>query len=314
MSIKIEANMYLLCRMFNVSYKKIVNEYSGMTIEEIMKTEAKQGNAAAAKFDKEILTNPIKLIELFKLKDPANKFAILSNMNQYDLEDLLPFLEREDLVAGLNFFTKDKLLDMAEDLPKEQLVIFTLQMFSQEQLMQYMPEEQLNKILTSTDLDKNLELKYLKTVKPEALAQMIEVATGQPAAGAGNVGLDGQANFDRQALLAQITELPDDQFKEAMLGMPKQSKKEFVLNLTKENPKLYLSVDADAYTGIIKDKKDKNDIVKAANVIDPKELVKMVAQLPKDLTTVVLTQVDTKKFADVLIDKFKDVLKQIAAA
>lgn len=314
MSIKIETNMYLLCRMFNVSYKKIVNEYSGMTIEEIMKAEAKQGNTAAAKFDKEILTNPIKLIELFKLKDPANKFAILNSMNQYDLEDLLPFLEREDLVAGLNFFTKDKLLDMAEDLPKEQLVIFTLQMFSPEQLMQYMPEEQLNNILTSTDLDKNLELKYLKTVKPEALAQMVEAATGQPAAGAGDVGLDGQASFDRQALVAQIAELPDDQFKEAMLSMPKQSKREFVLNLTKENPKLYLSVDADAYTGIIKEKKDKNDIVKAANVIDPKELVKMVAQLPKDLTAVVLTQVDTKKFADVLIDKFKDVLKQIAAA
>lgn len=313
MSIKIEANMYLLCRMFNISHKKIVDEYSGMTIEEIMKAEAKQGNAAAAKFDSEVLTNPIKLIELFKLKDPANKFAILSNMNQYDLEDLLPFLEREDLVAGLNFFTKDKLLDMAEDLPKEQLVIFTLQMFSPEQLMQYMPEEQLNNILTSTDLDKNLELKYLKTVKPEALAQMIEAATGQPAAGMGDVGLDGKANLDRQALVAQIAELPDDQFKEAMLSMPKQSKREFVLKLTQENPKLYLSVDADAYTGIIRDKKDKNEIVKSANVIDPKELVKMVAQLPKDLTAVVLTQIDTKKFADVLMDKFKDVLKQIAA-
>lgn len=314
MGIKIEANMYLLCRMFNISHKKIANEYSGMTIEEIMKAEAKQGNAAAAKFDKEILTNPIKLIELFELKDPNNKFAILSNMNEQDLEDLLPLLVQADLIAGLNFFTKDRLLDMAEDLPKEQLVNFTLQMFSPEQLMQYMPEEQLNKILTSTDMDKGLELKYLRTIKPEILAQMLETTTGQPVAGSGDVGLDGQANLDRQALLTQITELPDDKFQEAMLSMPKQSKREFVLQLTKENPKLYLAVDAGAYTSIIRDRKEKDDIVKSAKVIEPKELVKMIAQLPKDLTAVVLTQIDTKKFADVLLAKFKDVLSQVIAA
>lgn len=314
MSITIDANMNLFYGLFNISPKKLAHEYSGMTVEEIMKAEAEQGNAAAAKFDREILSNPIKLIELFELRDPGNKFAILHNMNERDLEELLPLLQKADLLTGLNFFTKDKLLDMVEDLPKEELVKFTFQMFSPEQLMQFMPEDQLNKILTSKDMDKNMELKYLQTIKPEVLAQMLEAATGQPVAGAENIGLDGQANLDGQALITQISNLPDDKFQEAMLGMPQQNKRDFVLKLTKDNPKLYLSVDSRTYTDIINNRKEKEDIVKAANVLEPKYLVKMIGQLPQDLTAVVLTQIDTKRFADMLLANFKNVLSQIIAA
>lgn len=314
MTITINTDMYLLCSLFNINYKKIVNEYSGMTVEQIMEAEAAQGNTAAANFDREILSNPLKLIELFELNDPGNKFAILNNMNEQDLEDLLPLLDKSDLVMGLNFFTKDKLLDMVEDLPKEQLIKFTFQMFPPELIIQLLPEEQLNKILTSTDLDKNLQLKYLKNMNPEILAQMIEAATGQPVAGADDVGLDGKANLNPEALLTQIGNLPDDKFQEAMLSMPQQAKRNFVFKLTNENPKLYLSVDADAYTDIIRNRKEKDDIVKSANVIEPEYLVKMLVELPRDLTAVVLTQIDTKKFADVLLANFKNILSEIIAA
>lgn len=314
MSIAINTNMYLLCSLFNISYKKIANEYSGLTIEEIMEAEAAQGNIAAANFDKEVLSNPVKLIELFQLKDPGNKYAILSNMNEHDLEDLLPLLEQGDLVEGLNFFNKDKLLELAEKLPKEELIKFTFQMFTPEHLMQLMPEEQLDKILTSTDMDKNLELKYLQTINPEILAQMFEAATGQPFIGSEDAGLDGQTSLNAEALVSQISNLPDNKFQEAMLSIPPQSKRDFVLKLTKENPKLYLSIDSEAYTNIIGSRKEKNEIVRSASVISPKQLVKMITKLPKDLTAIVLTQIDTSKFADVLLDKFKNILSQIIAA
>lgn len=313
MSITIDTNMYLLFSLFNISLKKVAGEYSGMTVEEIMKAEAEKGNSEAAKFDKEVLNNPVKLIELFQLKDPANKFAILSNMNEHDLEELLPYLNQEDLVHGLNFFTKDKLLNMAEDLPKDQLVNFTMQMFSPEQLMQFLPEEQLNNILTSTDISKDVEIKYLKTLKPEVMAQMIEAATGKPAAGTGEVGLDGKPSFDTKMLLTQLTNLPDDKFQEAMLSMPKASKQGFVLHLLNENSKLYQSVDSDAYTNIINQRKEKEDIVKASNVIEKEQLVGMLEELPQDLTAVVLTQIDTKQFADILIKNFKNILNEIVA-
>lgn len=313
MGITIDADMYLICSMFNVSYKKIANEYSGMSVEEIMQAEAKQGNTAAAQFDAEVLSNPVKLIELFQLKDPGNKFSILQNMNENDMQDLLPLLQQKDLVVGLNYFSKDKLLDMMKDLPMEQLVKMTFQMFSPEQVMQFLPEEQLNKALQSTDMDKNLEIKYLQTMKPEVMAQMLEAATGQPVPTSQNSGLDAQAGYDKQALFSQIASLPDDKFKEAMLGIPTQNKRSFLLKMSQEEPKIFQMFDAEAYTKMVGQRKQKEDMVKSAIVLEQDSLVKMISQLPKDLTAAVLTQIDTGKFADVLQSQFKDILKQIVA-
>jgi Mg/Co/Ni transporter MgtE len=299
--------------MFNISYKKISNEYSGMTVDEIMKAEAEQGNTAAAKFDSSILGNPIKLIELFGLKDVGNKYAILSNMNEHDLDELLPMLEVEDLVIGLNFFTKDKLIELINELPIEQLVKLTFEMFPPDKIMQYMPQDQLDKVLTSDKMDKSLEIKYLKTLPPEVLAKMIEAATGQPAAGAEKLGMDGKPQFDGQNLFNQIVALPDDKFQEAILGMPTKNKQGFILSMAKENPKIFELFEPEAYTNIINSRKDKEDIIKSAHVIEQDQLVKMIQQLPQDLTAVVLTQIDTKKFADILIANFKDILSQIVA-
>lgn len=314
MGITIDANMYLLCSMFNISRKKLANEYSNLTVEEIMKAEAEQGNTAAANFDKSVLSDPTKLIELFELKDPGNKFAILRNMNEHDLDEILPLLSPEDLAAGLNFFTKDKLLALTNNLPIEQLVKMTFEMFSPEQLMQFMPEEQLNKALSSQDMDKSLEIKYLQSLKPEIMAQMLESVTGQPVSGADDIGLDGQANLDKAVLYNQLIELPDDKFQEALLNIPTQNKREFILKMSKENPKIFEMFEADAYTNIINQRKEKKDIVKAAHVLEPKFLVGMITQLPQELTAAVLTQIDTKKFAEILMTSFKDILSKIVAA
>lgn len=313
MGITLSIDTNLLCSMFNVSAKKLATEYVGMSIEEIMKVEAASGNADAAKFDASILNDPVKLIELFELKDPANKFSILSNMNQKDLDELLPLLQQSDLITGLNYFTKDKLLNMSEELPKDQLVKMTFEMFSPEQIMQYMPENQLNKALTCTDMDPALEKKYLTMLKPEIMAQMLEAATGQPAQGSQDVGLDGKANLDGAALMEQLRALPDDKFQEAMINIPPQNKRDFMLKMSKENPKIFEMFDSDAYVKIIGSKKEKQDIIKSTKALDPAQLVKMIGQLPKDLTAAVLTQIDTTKFAEILQSKFKDILKQITA-
>ena len=315
MSIAIDVNMHMLCSMFNISYKKITDEYYGMAIDEIMKAEAQQGNTAAAKFDSSILNNPAKFIELFGLQDAENKFAILSNMNEHDLKDLLPLLNPKDLVSGLNFFTKDKLLELIKDLPPEQLVKYVFEMFSPEQVMLMMPEDEIDKVLTSSFMKKNkeLELKFLEKVKPEILAQMIEAATGQKAIGVGEIGMDGKPRFDMEALINQLRALPDDKYQEAILSMPPVNKQFFMLGMAKENPKIFELFSPEAYTNIIGQKKEKEEMIKAALVIEPEHLVKMVEQLPPDLTAVVLTQIDTDKFADVLLANFRDIIRQIVA-
>lgn len=312
--ITLDTDMYLLCSLFNISSQKLSGQYAGKSVEDIMEAEAAQGNTAAANFDKTVLNDPIKLAELFQLNNVGNKFAILSNMSQQDLEDLLPLLDPQDLLIGLNYFTKDKLLNMDEALPKDQLVKLMLDMFSPEKLMQLMPEEQLNKVLKNPNMDKSLEIKYLTTLKPEILAQMYEATTGMPAPTIGNSsGVSGSPTFDTQKLLTMITGLSDDKFQEALINMPQQNKREFVLKLAKEDPKIYLMFDSHAYTDIINNAKQKEDIIRSSSVIDPQQLVKMMTQLPKDLMAVLLTQIDTQKFASILVNNFKNILSQIAA-
>lgn len=337
MSITIDADKHLLCSLFKINYLKLSNEYQGMSVEEIMKAEAAQGNTAAASYSAEILSNPRKLIELFKLTDTGNKYAILSNMSEHDLDEMLPLLQQSDLVQGLNFFTKDKLLKMAEELPKEQLVNYTFQMFSQEQIMQFLPEGQINKMLMSTDMDIDQEKKQLMSVKPQVLAFMLESVMGKPIDELQNPGggvikelsdqtgvkggqpmitsydMNGQPNYNAQAIYEQLVNLPADKFQDAMLAMPKQNKRDFVGKLAKLNPKLFLAVDAHAYTDIISQRKDKDDLVKAANVLKGEQLIKMIQQLPRDLTAVVLTQIDENKFADKLLASFKNILRELIA-
>lgn len=313
MGIAINVDKILLCSMFNINAQKLNTQYYGMSIDEIMKAEAASGNTAAANFDSSILNNPVKLIELFELKDPGNKFQILNNMSEHDLAELLPLLSQDDLIQGLQYFTKDKLLKLVEELPKEQLVKFVFDMFSPAQVMAMMPEDQLNKVLMSPNMDKNLELKFLQTLKPEIMAQIIEAVTGKPAAGMQDVGMDGKPHFDVKMLLEQLKSLPDDRFKEAMTSIPTANKQEFVYRMAQADPKIYLLFDADAYTNIINQKKDKQDLIRSASVIDNEQLVKMNQQLPKDLMSMVLTQIDTMVFAKQLISNFKNILTQIIA-
>lgn len=312
--ITLDTDMYLLCSLFNISSQKLSGQYAGKSVEDIMEAEAAQGNTAAANFDKTILNDPIKLAELFQLNNVGNKFAILSNMSQQDLEELLPMLDQQDLLIGLNYFTKDKLLTMDEALPKDQLVKLVLDMFSPEQLMQFMPEEQLNKALKNPDMDKNLEIKYLSTLKPEILAQMYEATTGMPAPTiTSSEGVSGSPSFDTGKLLTLITNLSADKFQEAMINMPPQNKREYVLKIAKEDPRVYLMFDSNAYTNIINNQKQKEDIIRSSSVIQPEQLVKMMTQLPKDLMAVLLTQIDTQKFASILVANFKNILSQIVA-
>lgn len=316
MGIAIDANIYLLCSLFNISYRKVSTEYSGMTIDEIMKKEAEQGNVAAESFDKRILNDPAKLIELIQLKDPGNKFAILNNMNEEDLDNMLPMLEQQDLITGLNYFNQEKLLKMFGELPKEQLVNTTLQMFSPEQIMMLMPEEAMNKVLQSTEMKemKGMEMQFLKNMKPEILAQMIEATTGEQAQGVGDVGMDGKPKYDKQAMLNQLGLMDDAKFQESLVHMPPANKAFYMLSMVKEKPEILQLFDSEVYVNMMANKKEKKDLIKAAVAIEEEQLQGMIKQLPKELTAVVLTQIDTNKFADVLIRNFKDVLSQIVPA
>ena len=332
MSININTDLYSIASRLNISTERL-SSYGDKSIEDIAQAEAAQGNTQAAQILTQMISDPQELVKLFKLSNASNRYAILRNLSEKDLKDLLPMLEKEDLVAGLNFFTKDKLLQLLEGLPKDQLVKYVFQMFSPEQVMKLMPEHAIDKVLQSKDLDKGLVLKHLKKINPEILAQMIEAATGQAAMGqqvqagaqssstgssttggggssaSGNQG-SGLGSAEQSALIAQIAQLSPGQYKDALVSMPEENKRAFVLSMAKEDPKVYELFDASAYTKLLS-KKEKPDLVKSASSIEPEQLIKMIKELPQDLLSVVVTQIDPSKFADVLVNKYQDILKEV---
>ena len=250
----------------------------------------------------DMFSDPNQLVELFQLADPENKLVIMQSMTSAQLEKLVPMLETDDLVEGLQFFTQDSLMDLLKEIPKEELVKTVFQMFSEQQIIENMPDKQLDKLLTSTDMDKEMLLQNLKSIPEMYLQQILESVTGEESK-------ESNANY----LVNQIGQLGDMQYKHAIMNLQPTQKQELTLSLTSREPKLYEKFDTDAYTHIIAREREKDEIVKSFGVIKPEYLQKMIDKLPQDILAVVTTQIDTDKFADSLINKFPEVLAKFIA-
>lgn len=300
--IVLDTDLSTLLGKLNISQTKMVEMYSMMTVDEIVEAEAAQGNQAAVQFAADLFTNVDKLVEIFKLADPNNKFLILSTMTADKLQKFLPLMEEEDLMQGFYYFTEDKLMAMLKELPPEQLVNTVFEMFSESEVIQLMPNDELNNFLTSTEVDKDNVLEHLKSIPPEYLAQMIEGVTGEECQGK-----------DTLDMVKQISEFNPLQYKDALTTMQPVPKQQLTLSLAHEHKELYQLFSPDAYTNMIQAQKQKPDVVKAMNVIEPEEKIKMLEELPNDLLSVVITQIDAKVFADTLINRFPEVLAEIIA-
>ena len=299
MSITIDTNLVYLQSRLQLSAEKM-QIYRGMSVEEVLKAEAAEGNQLAIELAEELLTNVNLLIELFRLADAENKYAILMNMSQHDLIKLLPMLEKDDMLQGLMYFNQDKLLDFLKHIPPEQLVKTVMELFSEEQIINLMPEEQLDKLLTSFEVDKYRILDNMKSLPPEYLAQVIESVTGKPCQAQNGI-----------EMVDTISEFNPLEFKDSLTNLATLPKQQLTLALTKEDKKLYQLFDADAYTNMIDNHYKKPDIVKAMSVIEPEEILKMVQQLPKDLMSIVITQLDTQDFAENLMNEHPELIAQM---
>lgn len=301
MSLAISSTLEYLQMRLGISEAKM-QIYADKSLEQILDAEAAQGNQAAIQMAADMFSDPNQLVELFQLADPENKLVIMQSMTSAQLEKLVPMLETDDLVEGLQFFTQDSLMDLLKEIPKEELVKTVFQMFSEQQIIENMPDKQLDKLLTSTDMDKEMLLQNLKSIPEMYLQQILESVTGEESK-------ESNAND----LVNQIGQLGDMQYKHAIMNLQSTQKQELTLSLTSREPKLYEKFDTDAYTHIIAREREKDEIVKSFGVIKPEYLQKMIDKLPQDILAVVTTQIDTDKFADSLINKFPEVLAKFIA-
>ncbi|AOR38809.1 hypothetical protein BHV42_06105 [Candidatus Melainabacteria bacterium MEL.A1] len=300
MSLVIDSNLEYLQNILHISKVTFEEKYANMSVDEIIEAEAAQGNQQAIELAQELTTNTSLVMELFDLADTNNKYMILREMSAQQLQTFLPEMEESDLLQGLYFFTEDKLMKMLEALPAEQLVNTVFQMFSKEEIVQLLPEEQLDKFLTSHDIDKNKILKHMQSIPEEYVAQVLEQITGE--------AQEGQDSID---LAKKFGELNPLEYQDALKAFQPTQKQQLVLSLGKEHEEWFQLFDADAYTKVINREKQQPEVVKAMSVIDPEYIQNMITELPNDLLSIVITQIDTEKFADILMNQFPEIMAEI---
>lgn len=300
MTISLNTDQYYLQNQLNISTSRMRN-YADMSIDDIIEAEAESGNTVAKDYGRKLFGNVDELIQTFQLDDPTNKYNIINQMSAEQRNKVLDLLDAEDMVIGLNFFTQEKLEQMLGKVSVAESANVAIEAFPMEQLIKMIPEEELEQFFMSSEVRKNDVTAQLSNLDPELLIQMTEGMTGQAA-----------DSNDVSKLLAQISSLPDKQFKETMASMEPEIQQNIIFQMANEDKDTLLNFSNQTFTNMVS-KLQKPDMVKSMIALDSDSLQIMTKQLPEDLFSIVATQVDTKQLAKLLIDKCPDVLEKFTS-
>ncbi len=300
MTISLNTDQYYLQNQLNISTSRMRN-YADMSIDDIIEAEAESGNTVAKDYGRKLFGNVDELIQTFQLDDPTNKYNIINQMSAEQRNKVLDLLDAEDMVIGLNFFTQEKLEQMLGKVSVAESANVAIEAFPMEQLIKMIPEEELEQFFMSSEVRKNDVTAQLSNLDPELLIQMTEGMTGQAA-----------DSNDLSKLLAQISSLPDKQFKETMASMEPEIQQNIIFQMANEDKDTLLNFSNQTFTNMVS-KLQKPDMVKSMIALDSDSLQIMTKQLPEDLFSIVATQVDTKQLAKLLIDRCPDVLEKFTS-
>lgn len=297
MSIALNTDQYHLKTALNLSTSRW-QSYADKSIDEVIQAEAESGNTLAQDYGRKLFGNADELINTFKLAEPSNKYNIINKLSAEQREKVLQMLDVEDLVIGLNFFTQDKLQEMLQYASTAENINVALEAFPLNQIIKMMPEEELERFFMSDDLKKEVIVTQLRNLDPDMLIQMTEGITGQAV----------ESN-DIQKVLGQLTSLPDKQFKETMATLDPEVQQAIILQMASEDIGVMNNFSTDAYINMVS-QQQKPDMVKSMVALNPESLQIMTRELPDDLFSIVASQIDTKQFAQYLINKCPQVLEK----
>ena len=298
MAVVLDTNMKLFAERLNITSSRMIRDYGMSTVDEIIEAEAAQGNTQAVNYAREIYNSPSKLIKIFKLTDVENKFVILHNMDDKTRLQVLPLLEKEDLVMGMYFFTKDKLLSMLMEVDIEELVNVILGAFPLQEIVMMFTEDDLAAFFQNEKLEKYDVINQLKAMPPEVMQKFVEGVTGRPS--------EETNPFD---LIKSIEQLPIDQYRDFMSSIDPDVQRQLTFQLTKQKPEYLQLFENETYVHMLSTLM-KTEMVKPMIYLEKDTMMEMVSILPDDLLSIVAAQVDTRAFAEFLLEGHTDVLEQ----
>ena len=298
MSIVIDANMKMFADRMNITSSRMIRDYGLSSVDEIIEAEAEKGNSKAISYAREYYHSPEKLMKIFELLDVENKYSLIYNMKNSTREKLLPYLNHEDLVMGLYFFTQEKLLAMLAEVEIEELVRVVREAFPLQQIIMMYSEEDLMEFFSHDDLDKRVVMEQIKAMPPEVLQKFIEGVTGMP-----------HDKTNPEDFIKSIDSLPDDKFKKFMSGIDPDVQRQLTFQLIKTEPEHMTLFSNMTYLKMLNTMM-KPEMVKPMIMLNKESLVNMLTELPRDLMSVVGAQIDASDFARFLQEGHMDLIEE----
>jgi len=276
--------------------QNILGMQSSQSSEKAEQTEG----ASSSKFYQKPGYSPNDLIKDINLKDPKVKYALIKMMKESDIMKLLPMLDTKSLLAGMKFFTKEKLIILLSYLPEEELAKVMMTMFTPEQMMELMPLNVVRNFLTNDKIDPKNIFKYMQEeMRPEDIQGMYLEATGT------DIG-----TTDKNEMIAKMAMLKPQDFDNALQSMNTKHTKGMAAYVLQEQPKL-LKEFSSLQMSMCLDKCAKMEIIQGMKGLETDTLAKVAENLPPQLLEQVVTQIDPKIFADQLLTKYTDILDKL---
>lgn len=298
--IKIDVNLKYLTDNYNIGSQQL-QMYRGKSIKEIMELEAQNGNSKAASFNLNMISDPKELVTVFRLMSAENRYEIIKNMNYNDKLKLLSMLEMGEMIMGLRFFQKDKLLDLLKDTKKEKLFAMVMQKYNFKDFMKMIPEKEQNKFFDNKNIEPEQLLKGIQNLETNQIARMIENVTGE-----------SQQGKSKKELMAVLETMKPETLKNSVKSLEKEEKAFLMYGMLKEDPQMLGLLSKEAFMAPL-EMLEKDELLEAMGALEPEDMLPMMAELPEDLMAVTATQLDPEKLAKMLSTEFSEILGQLTA-
>lgn len=274
-------------------------QYAGKSIKEIMEAEAAAGNSQAANFTQTVFSNIDDIIKIFNLSDRNNCSLILSQLAYFELLELLPLLDDKVMFNALKFLSKDTIIKVMFKMDKKSLAKLTFANIPLEKFIKKTKENEFNTFFESTNIKKQDIINSVKGLEHYQLCSMMETLTGVPV-----------NSTSPEAVQNKLMTLGNADFKKAIRAFSPEVKGTMIINMITEKPELAQEFSKTALISPLTELQGE-DFYDAFSVLDTKNLLLMMQELPEEVLPLVVAEMKTDDLAVILM-KNPELLSNIA--
>lgn len=241
-------------------------------------------------------TNTVKsaseLLAAYDLTDPANKVKVLSKLSGSAQLELIDLLAPEAKVLGMKLYEKNKILNMLFETSQKNIAKVLVGSMPTEKIFQKIPEEFLNRFLTSDKLEKKNFLKAFQKYTPEQLVKFMTKLTGY-----------SFEKYSKPEMLKMLEKLPVKILQPSLLNIDPKEKIILISKMVEADDELF-KIFSKGQLMMPLDQISKEEMLKGFENLDTSLVGQMLIQLPEEAMPLVLSMIDGQLLSTILLTKY----------